>query len=256
MIDIHCHILYGVDDGPQNETETLALLHQAIEDGVTDIIATPHHRNRHFINEKKDVLILVDKVNSLAQENRLSITIHPGQEVRIYGEIAEDYARDEILNLAGKTNYVLVELPSSQVPAYTERVLYEMQVAGLIPIIAHPERNSAIMEDPGKLYSLINQGALSQVTAASIAGDFGKKIQKFSIELVEHQLAHFIASDAHDTRHRGFAMKRAQKAIESAHGHDFGVFENADRLLKGHSLQLNPPMEMKTKGFWSKLLNR
>ncbi|MDG5471565.1 tyrosine protein phosphatase [Jeotgalibacillus sp. ET6] len=256
MIDIHCHILHGVDDGPQNETDTLAMLHKAVEDGITDIIATPHHRNRHYINEKQDVLARVDEVNALAKENRLPVAIHPGQEIRIYGEIAEDYSRGEILTLADNTNYVLVELPSSQVPAYTERVLYEMQVAGLVPIIAHPERNSAVMEDPGKLYTLINQGALSQVTAASVAGDFGKKIQKFSMELLEHELAHFIASDAHDTKNRGFAVKRALEVIEASHGHDLGVSDNADRLLKGQSLHLNPPLEIKSKGFWSKLLSR
>ncbi|PPA70293.1 tyrosine-protein phosphatase [Jeotgalibacillus proteolyticus] len=256
MIDIHCHILPGVDDGPQKQSDTFAMLAQAIEDGVTDIIATPHHRNRKYVNDKKDVLADVDKLNSFIKEHQLPITVHPGQEVRIYGEIVEDAQRDEILTLAGTTKYVLVELPSSQVPAYTERVLYEMMVAGMIPIIAHPERNSAIVEDPGKLFRLINQGALSQVTAASVAGDFGKKIQRFSMELLEHHLAHFMASDAHDTEYRGFAMTKALKALHHAHDHDFGVLENAANLLKGDPLFLNPPVEIKPKGFWSKILSR
>ncbi|MEW9502287.1 tyrosine-protein phosphatase [Jeotgalibacillus marinus] len=256
MIDIHCHILAGIDDGPQQQSDTLDMLEKAIEDGITDIIATPHHRNRKYINDKVDVLSYVGELNSIILERELPIKIHPGQEVRIYGEIVEDFQNDEILCLAGTTNYVLVELPSSQVPAYTERVVYEMLVDGLVPIIAHPERNSSIMENPDKLFRLINQGALSQVTAASVAGDFGKKVQKFSIELLEHQLSHFVASDAHDINHRGFAMKRALKVLNSTYNHDLQVIENAANLLNGKPLNLNPPIEIKPKGFWSKILSR
>ncbi|TDL32621.1 tyrosine protein phosphatase [Jeotgalibacillus sp. S-D1] len=256
MIDIHCHIIPGVDDGPIEDSDTLDMLEHAIADGITDIIATPHHRNRSYVNEKSDVLSSVDKLNSLIQKKSLPIKIHPGQEIRIYGEIVEDFEQDEILTLAGTSKYVLIELPSSQVPAYTERVLYDMLVAGLVPIIAHPERNSAIIEDPEKLFRLINQGALSQVTAASVSGDFGKKIQRFSIELLEHHLAHFVASDAHDTVRRGFTMKRALQALENSCGNDFGVIQNAENLLNGLPIEINPPIEIQQKGFWSKLLNR
>lgn len=256
MIDIHCHILPGVDDGPKQDSDTIAMLEHAIAEGITDIIATPHHRNRSYVNEKSEVLSAVEKLNSLIEKHSLPIKIHPGQEVRIYGEIVEDFDRDEILTLAGTSKYVLVELPSNQVPAYTERVMYDMLVAGLVPIIAHPERNSAIMEDPEKLFRLINQGALSQVTAASVSGDFGKKIQRFSMELIEHHLAHFVASDAHDIDRRGFTMKRALEALDASYESDFGVVQNAANLLNDLSIDINPPIEIQPKGFWSKLWNR
>ncbi|KIL49874.1 tyrosine-protein phosphatase [Jeotgalibacillus soli] len=256
MIDIHCHILPGVDDGPAHFENTLEMIYQAMEDGITDIIATPHHRNRHYVNPMDEVLQHVQKLNGLLKERELPVTIHPGQEVRLYGELLEDFRNGDILSLGGQHSYILIELPTSQVPAYTERIVYEMLVEGLLPIIAHPERNSAIVESPDKLFQLINQGATSQVTAASVAGDFGKKLQRFSFELLENSLAHFVASDAHDIKNRGFALNRAVQTLHSTYGNDFQVMENARCVLYGEQLSLRQPTPLQSKGFWAKLLNR
>ncbi|AJD92264.1 tyrosine protein phosphatase [Jeotgalibacillus malaysiensis] len=256
MIDIHCHILPGLDDGAQDYEDSLRMADQAIDNGITDIIATPHHQTRRFFNEASSVEVAVQELNHYLQSHGRNLTIHPGQEIRIYGEITEEL--DSGLNMALQSRlnpYVLVEFPSSQVPVFAERTIYDLQVAGYRPIIAHPERNSAITEDPDKLYRLVNQGALTQLTAASVAGEFNKKVQRFSLDCIEANMAHFIASDAHNTDHRGFSLAKAYNKVEKVFGTAEPFIQNAVSLLKGHTIVASPPSEMRSKGFLQKLLS-
>lgn len=255
MIDIHCHILPGVDDGAQEYEDALKMADQAIGNGITDIIATPHHQTRRFYNEASQVERAVSELNEYLQSHGRKLKIHPGQEIRLYGEIIQDFKEGLNLPLQSKTNpYVLIEFPSSQVPVFAERTIYDLLVAGYRPIIAHPERNSAIIENPDKLYQLINQGALSQLTATSVAGAFNKKVQKFSFELIEANLAHFIASDAHNTAERGFAMQKAYEIADKSLGATDVFKLNAEAVLKGGMVSVHPPSEIKKKSFIKKLL--
>lgn len=178
MIDIHCHILPGIDDGAKNIEDSLNMARAAVKQGIHTIIATPHHQNSKYLNPKEDILLKVSELNEAIQEENISITILPGQETRIYGEILEDYNNNEILPL-NHSNYLFIELPSGHVPRYTQQLLYDIQLQGLIPIIVHPERNQEIIERPEILFQFVEKGALTQVTAASISGAFGKKLKNF-----------------------------------------------------------------------------
>lgn len=235
MIDIHCHIIPGVDDGAQTIKESLDMAKAAATQGIHTIVATPHHRNNLFDNYRADILSRVDELNRILHEENVSVNIIPGQEVRIYGDLIEGLTTEEILPVNTVSSYVLVELPSSTVPRYTNKLLYDLQVEGYTPVIVHPERNSELLTKPDKLYELVKNGVLTQVTAASLVGKFGKKIRKFSHEIVESNLTHFIASDAHNVRNRGFVMQEALKEIEDIYGIDLihSYKKNAEHMVAG-----------------------
>ncbi|MED4054184.1 tyrosine protein phosphatase [Niallia taxi] len=248
MIDIHCHILPGVDDGPKTKEESILMAREAVNQGIETIIATPHHRNNTYVNSKKAILRVVDEFNTILQNEQIPLTILPGQETRIFGEILEDYNKEEILTL-NNSNYLFLEFPSSSVPRYAERLLYEIQLEGLNPIIVHPERNKEILDNPNILYNLVKNGALTQVTAASLAGFFGKSIKKFSYQLIENNLTHFVASDAHNIHNRSFKLNEAYDTIEQEYGIDsvYLFKENAEMILDGKLIFKEVPQQIKKK---------
>ncbi|MFP9130276.1 tyrosine-protein phosphatase [Niallia sp. BSM11] len=248
MIDIHCHILHGIDDGPVTIEESLLMAKEAVVEGINTIIATPHHRNNKYENKKESISRQVRELNSVLKEENIPLTILPGQETRIFGEILNDYNNGEILTLAN-TDYLFIEFPSSSVPRYAERLLYEIQMAGLTPIIVHPERNKEIIENPNVLYNLVKNGALTQVTAASIAGYFGKSIKKLSHQLIIHNLTHFVASDAHNTHNRSFKLNEAFDIIENDIGVDYVYLftENSDLLIRNENINKELPEQIKRR---------
>ncbi|HLR92391.1 MAG TPA: CpsB/CapC family capsule biosynthesis tyrosine phosphatase [Atopostipes sp.] len=219
MIDLHCHILPGVDDGARDWKESLEMARLAVDEGITHILATPHHMNRQWINPKTEVFALVDELQSRIDQEDIPLTIFPGQEVRLHGEILENIQNDTICFIDELNQYVLVEFPTAEVPAYTERLFYELQSAGITPVVVHPERNHAILNNPNILYEFVQRDVLAQVTAASYLGYFGKKIEKLSVQLIEADLVHFVASDAHNVTNRKFYMKEAVEKLEK----EFGV---------------------------------
>jgi protein-tyrosine phosphatase len=238
MIDLHCHILPGIDDGAQTIMESIAMAKLAVQEGITSIIATPHHKNGSYENTKRVILQKVEELNSALLKESIPLRILPGQEPRIYGELLEDYKQGEIVTLNADGQYLFIELPSGHVPRYTEQLLYDIQMNGLTPIIVHPERNSELIQKPDILYQLIKKGALSQLTASSVAGYFGKSIKKFSLQLIEANLTHFIASDAHNVSNRSFKMHEALDEIEKKYGVDrvYLFTENAELLVEGKSV--------------------
>lgn len=250
MIDIHSHILPSVDDGAKTLDDAIAMAKAAVAEGITTIIATPHHRNGTFDNDKQSIIQHVYALNEALRTNHIPLTVLPGQEVRIHGELIEHYHDGDILPLA-ETKYVLVELPSNHVPRYTEQLIFDMQLQGLVPIIAHPERNSELIENPNKLYDLVKKGALTQLTAASVAGKFGKNIKKFSLQMIEANLAHLIASDAHNTTTRAFHLREAYDVIQKQFGSQavYVFQENAQLLVADDTLYKDAPERMKKKKF-------
>ncbi len=250
MIDIHSHILPGIDDGAQTLKDSLEMAKTAVNEGISTIIATPHHKNNQFNNSKNCIITRVNDLNTVLKQESIPLTILPGQEVRIYGEVIEDYYKEEILTL-NHTKYLFIEFPSSSVPRYAERLLYEIQTESIIPIIVHPERNKELLEKPNLLYQLVKNGALTQVTASSIVGYFGKNVKKFAGQLLEHNLTHFIASDAHNTFSRTFNMKEAFDWIDSNFGIEYSqlFMENSENLVNDKNIIREIPMEIKKKKF-------
>jgi protein-tyrosine phosphatase len=251
MIDIHSHILPGIDDGAKTIQDSIDMAKKAVAEGIHTIIATPHHKNGKYENKKSDILPLVYQLNEYLQSEHIQLEVLPGQECRIYGEILEDYQNGEILTLNQDSQYLFIEFPSSSVPRYAERLLYDIQVEGLTPVIVHPERNAELIERPDKLYRLVQKGAVTQLTASSLVGYFGKNIQKFSQQIIEANLTHFIASDAHNISNRTYKMEEAMDYIEKKYGIDTVYYftENAELLVGNKTIHKEIPEEIKKKKF-------
>ncbi|ULT56786.1 tyrosine protein phosphatase [Neobacillus drentensis] len=247
MVDIHCHILPGVDDGAGNMSDSILMAQEAEKEGIQSIIATPH-LNNHYDNRKELIVTKVQELNQALKNSGVNVTILPGQEPRIYGDIIEDLEKDEIQPL-NNSKYLFIEFPSNHVPRYTEKLLFDIQVKGLTPIIVHPERNSELIERPELLYHLVEKGALTQVTASSLCGYFGKNIKSFSNQIIEANLTHFIASDAHNITNRTFKMIEAFDLINEKYGLDYVYLfkENAELLINGKNVIKEIPAQIKKK---------
>lgn len=218
MIDLHCHILPGIDDGAKTMADSIAMAELAISEGITHILATPHHMNRSWMNDKQKVLTLVNELQEELDRRQIDLTIFPGQEVRLYGDILKGIKDNQILFIDEQKQYVLIEFPTETVPTYAERLFFDLQSHGKTPIIVHPERNHEILKHPNRLKDFVDKGALAQLTAASYTGGFGSKVQKFSKQLIDANLVHFLASDAHNVTNRAFHMKEAYSQLSREYG--------------------------------------
>lgn len=248
MIDIHSHILPCVDDGAKTEQQSLEMAKVAIDQGIHTIIATPHHQNGAFNNFRWEIENHVEILNDFFKREGMPLTVLPGQETRIYGEMVDAIRQNELLPLNyGK--YLFVEFPSDAVPRYTTQLIFDIQVEGYTPIIVHPERNRALLEHPNLLYDLVSKGALSQVTAGSVVGKFGKDIQKFTAQIIEANLTHFIASDAHNTTSRSFYLQEAFEDVKKNFGSDYYYMflENSNILVDNNHVNRLEPMRVKKK---------
>lgn len=235
MIDLHCHILPGVDDGAQTLEDSLAMAEKAISQGITHILCTPHHNNGKYTNPKQSVIPRVAQLQEELDKRQLPLTVLEGQEVHITGDLLEDMSRDEILFTDLEDTYILIEFPTIDIPAFTEQLFFELRKRGKIPVIVHPERNAKFREDPNRLIPFLDMGVLAQLTAPSYVGTFGKSIQKTAKEMVKHNLVQMVASDAHGVTKRNFYLKEAFEAIEKDFGQEkvLAMQQAAKDLLNG-----------------------
>lgn len=218
MIDLHCHILPGIDDGAENIEASIAMAEKAISQGITHILCTPHHNNGRYENPKDSVIHSVSVLQTELDKRNLNLTLLEGQEVRITGELIDEINQNRILFTDLDDTYILIEFPTMDIPAYTEQIFFEIRALGKIPVIVHPERNAKFREDPNLLISFLEIGCLAQLTAPSIVGIFGKSIRKTAIEMVKHNLVQMVASDAHGVKKRTFYMEEAYQIIEKEFG--------------------------------------
>ena len=217
MIDIHNHLLINVDDGPSSTKETVFLLQQAQSQGITDIICTPHHHSPAHITPSSVVYEKLSEVKNIIEDNNINITVHPGQEIRINDDIINELDNGEAITLAnGK--YVLVEFSFTELKEDVEAVFQKLRQMNLTPIIAHPERCQPLVEQRHILKKLINDGAIAQVTAASVCGDLGTELQTIALDMIENGDIHIVSSDAHHAEVRPFRLKQAYDIIEEQLG--------------------------------------
>lgn len=235
MIDIHSHILSGIDDGARSLEDSLAMAELAVAEGITHILATPHHKNGKFENYKKDILTSVRDLQSELDANGIPLTVFPGQEVRLHGDLLKGIEQGEILCVDETNRYLLIEFPALSIPQYAESLFFQLQQQGIVPVIVHPERNQEIIGNPDLLLNFVEKGALAQVTASSYVGVFGKEIATLSSQLIRADLVHILASDAHNTRGRSFHMREAFDKLEKEFGKEKKSYflENAKNIING-----------------------
>lgn len=246
MIDIHSHILSGLDDGAESMADSISMARAAVNDGTSEVIATPHHRNGRYDNEAFTVNRAVEELNLQLQEQQISLKIWPGLEIRVYKNIIQDLQQGTTLSLH-QSRYTLIEFPSNRIPQQIEEYIHELNIIGKIAIIAHPERNQEIMRNPTRLFQLINLGAMSQITAGSLNGSFGSKIQSLVYRLCADNLVHFIASDAHNLTNRPFGLAAAYQIIERKLGTEYVQYyqDNARKIIHNLPIVIREPIKKK-----------
>lgn len=252
MIDLHCHLLPGVDDGAKSMDISLKLANDAVRDGIDYALLTPHHMNGVYLNHKKAVIQQTQEFQVELDRHKISLKVFPGQEVRINGDLLTALDQDDILFADEGGQYLMLEFPDDDVPSYTSNMIYELMQRGIIPVIVHPERNTKIMKQPDILYDLLSRGCLSQITAGSYVGTFGHKVQKFSKQLIQTGQAYVFASDAHDLPNRKYEMTNAFAKLNREFGNDYvcRFSENAKVIINGDSLRLNDINKIKNGHFF------
>lgn len=200
MVDIHAHVLPGVDDGPATWDDVLAIVRMAAEDGITGIVSTSHMLpDGAYANKRADLLPLIEQLQGRLASEGLPTHVYPGGEVYLTPDTAARVKSGELLTYADAGRYILVELPSAEIPGYAEQALFDLQLIGLTPIIAHPERNQGVIREPQRLLDLVGRGILTQVTASSLRA---KPFVHTAELLIRHHAAHFIATDTHGVDRR------------------------------------------------------
>ena len=218
MIDIHCHILPGIDDGADRLQTSLAMARMAARDGITTVIATPH-TNGVTVN-RTVVQQAVDRLNIELAEQDIDLVVVAGYE------IPANLVCDLQSYTIADSPYILVEFPPQYLPEDAAETLYTLVQAGRKPIIAHPERNGSVLRNPELLRELVAVGSMIQLTAASVTGDFGPDILHCANYLLRNRLVHFLATDSHSPTFRKPVLSPARKAAARLIGR-----EQADRLV-------------------------
>lgn len=212
FVDIHCHLLPGIDDGAKDVVEAVAMARMAVEEGTQTIVATPHQLGNFGHNRGADIRLRVAELQRELDEAKVPLTVLPGADVRIEPGLAALIEQEGVLSLGDHKRHVLLELPH-ELYLPLEPVLRDLSHGKLVGVLSHPERNQGILREPSLLPPLVDAGCLLQVTAGSLCGTFGPQCQQFSEWMLAEGLVHFVATDAHGSRSRRPFMRRAFERV-------------------------------------------
>ncbi len=211
MIDIHCHLIPGIDDGPPTLEAALALAHALAADGVEHAVCTPHVFPGRFENRRANIAEDFAAFASKLAQSGCTMQLSWAGEVRLTPEVLDLLARDELpfLGQWQHAKTMLLEMPDGQIPVGADRFVQRLLHLGVRPVLVHPERNRAVMEKPQRLRPFIDMGCLTQVTAGSLTGHFGQRALDTAIALLEADWVHAVASDSHNLGGRRPRMREA-----------------------------------------------
>ena len=216
MVDVHCHILPGIDDGPDNMELSLAMAESAIADGITHVVATPHSSNQHQFDFRR--------VRELRQELQEKVgerlTLATGCDFHLNPENLDALRADAPRFCINQRDYLLVEFNEFSIPPAMDQTLHEIQLLGLRPVITHPERNAILRLETERLGRWVRMGCCIQVTAGSLTGVFGPGAQKDSWRWIADGLVHIVASDAHNMHGRPLKLRPAFDLVREQFGEE------------------------------------
>jgi protein-tyrosine phosphatase len=220
VVDLHHHLLPGLDDGAPDLATTLKMARMAADDGITHIVCTPHANGRYAFDAEKNQALLADVRQAIANTG-VRLTLGSGCDFHL----SYDNVRDALQNPRRYTvnggEYLLVELPDYALPPTLEETFYSLRLAGMTPILTHPERNPSLQQDDARLKDWIRDGMLTQVTASSVTGLMGRKAQKMAERMLADRWVHFLATDAHNISTRAPRMREALDQIAHRHGEQY-----------------------------------
>lgn len=214
MVDLHCHILPGLDDGATDMGEALAMAETAIEDGVTHVVATPHSSSEYTFNYPR-VRQLRDQLQAKLGDR---LTLATGCDFHLNLENMDALRADAPRFCINQKKYLLVEFSEYSIPPTTPHTLHEMQLMGLRPIVTHPERNAILQTQTRQLAAWVQLGCFLQVTASALTGGFGPKSLEDALRWIDAGLVHFVSSDAHHTRWRPLRLLPAYEVVRQRCG--------------------------------------
>jgi protein-tyrosine phosphatase len=259
VIDLHCHVLPGLDDGPADVEASVMVARLAAADGTRTMVATPHIREDYpfdlaLVAERTDAL------NARLEQDGVELRVVPGGEVALsrLSQLTQDELRG--LTLAS-SRALLVESPNQAATDTVEDTLFKLQLGGFHPVLAHPERSPSFMKDPDRLEALVERGILCSVTAASMAGRFGRTVQRFARLLFERGMVHDVASDSHDIGNRSPGLTAGFRLLDQHLPGVLGQIEWFTRdaptaILEDRPLPARPEMVAPRRGFFGTLRRR
>lgn len=241
LIDIHAHLLPELDDGAKSWDEFLQMSRVAVDDGVTHVAVTPHMLpDGKYANRSSDVLPRVEEARAHLADANIPLQLIAGAEVYLSPTTAEDVKAGRVLTYGDMRKYVLVEFPVREVPLFAERVMFEIQLLGTTPILAHVERYFPLMDELERLEDWVERGILLQVNARSLLGDSGDRVKRSAEELLDRRMVHIVASDAHDLGRRPPGLSKAKARVEQVAGLEVAealTVENPRRVLAGEPVE-------------------
>ena len=220
MIDIHTHLLFGVDDGPKKIEESIEMLKYAKEQGIDTIVLTPHYRRGMFAFNKEQVVANMQKLLPYAQE--IGIDLYLGTEFHVNGDIVEYLDNERCFTIAG-SSYVLTEYEYETEYSYIHKMTQELMLHGYTPVIAHVERYECLVSDIARVETLKEMGARIQVNADAVLGVDGWRIKQFCKKLFKYGLVDIVASDSHGRNRRSCNMKKCREYIAKKYGESVAV---------------------------------
>mgnify|MGYP001175784958 CR=1 FL=1 len=244
MYDLHSHILPGVDDGPERMEDSVEMARVAVEQGTRIILATPHRADVTKKHSVSHIQALVEQLNGKLQSEGIALRVELGMENHLDLNLPDDLERGRALRMS-ESRYALIELPFFGYPNYVEEVLFRVQVQGIVPVLAHPERLEVFQERRDLLFDFIERGMLSQVTAGSVVGLFGGSTKRVTHRMIRDGLVHIIASDTHYPHGpRSPLITAGLEATARIVGKELAeamVVDTPKAILDDRPIQLQPP---------------
>lgn len=246
IIDIHCHILPGIDDGARDAVESLEMARIAVRDEIVAVVTTPHHLPRSGLTAVEEAGKRVKDLQERLLWAEIDLRLHPGQEIAIQPDLPQLLQKGEAVPLNG-TRYVLVEPPFISYPPYIDDLLFQVQLQGKVPILAHPERCAGIQRDPSILHRLVERGVLAQMNTGSLLGHYGNDAKEAAEVLLGRDLIHILASDAHHaTGSRVPQVTEGVNAVAKLIGEERAwamMTTNPQAVVEGGRIKVPEPLE-------------
>jgi protein-tyrosine phosphatase len=247
MVDIHCHLLSGLDDGAQTMEDSLAMARLAAETGTTDIVATPHAHPRYPFDEQQVTRSILELQQALGD----SLRVHYGCDFHLTYDNLEDARQHPRRYTVNHGRYLLVEFSDLLIFTNTREIFEGLLAQDIVPVITHPERNPLLRQRIAQLRDWVAMGCVLQVTAQSLWGDFGRSASRTARQLIEERLSQVVASDGHDTRRRPCRLDRAWQWLERSYGEEAASIllrQNPKRVLEG--AELEPLPDFPSRPWW------
>ena len=252
MLDIHSHILYGIDDGSKTLENTIEMLGIAILDGTKKIVATPHYNTGYFETPYNKVCEYVDKLNETLLQKDINIEVIAGQEVFL-NKFTIKNLENNVIGTIGKSSYMLVEFPLGSIDEDAIALLYELKLRGIRPIVAHPERYRYVIDNYEIINKFIDEECLFQINSGSLTGLYGEKVQKTAEFLVKNGIYNFVGSDAHSIKRRRPEVSRALQIIEKLNKDVYiNIEKNSVLMLSDKEVKNNCGKIKNKKSFFTK----